>query len=475
MTVINDILDFSKIDAGRIEIEYHPFDLKKAVIETVELMRPRAREKNLSVCSYFDPELPEWILGDVIRFKQVLANLVSNAVKFTGDFVEVRIESQTLKLFEVCRLRNIPIITFINKLDREGRDPFETLARLKADKTSLIITDGENLSIVRTIRIHTESAFDALPEVAAEDGGAGAGAASGPGAESAAVGGGRGGSADEATSSPARPADEASGDWVVVEDAAVPESEVPAGSAPASGAEGATEEADEEERTDFTSRGTPVEHRDFPFLHRVLVEVQRSLVRLRTDRPLGRVLITGGGSLIEGLPAALEDGLQAPVEWIDLRDSLPHDLSDQGIDNLSSFGTIALGLAAKGVGADPIGVDFRQDDFRYQKAFDQVKVVLSCCVCLVALLLFVILAIVRDRRQEAERPWQIMVTEARALAETALGRVDDRGFAPDAVQSMVGQVQAKNRVFAKKYGASGEFPPLESALDRLNGGRSSGG
>ena len=325
-------------------------------------------------------------------------------------------------------------------------------------KTNLIITDGENLNIVRTIRIHTESAFDHLPETES-DGGASPDAGSGSDG---------GSEAGDAAAAPGAGAGEAtpSGDWVVVEDATVTESEVSAGSESAE--ESAPEGASEDERTDFTSRGTPVEHRDFPFLHRVLVEVQRSLVRLRTERPLGRVLITGGGSLIEGLPAALEDGLQAPVEWIDLRDSMPHDLSDQGIDNLSSFGTIALGLAAKGIGADPIGVDFRQEDFRYQKAFDQVKVVLSCCVCLVALLLFVILAIVRDRRQEAERPWQIMVTEARALAETVLGRVDDRGFSPDAVQGLVGKVQAKNRGFAKKYGASGEFPPLESALDRLN-------
>ncbi len=84
LTIINDILDFSKIESGRLELERHPFVLEAAVEEAVELFSLKAAEKGIDLVVSIDPELPELVEGDVTRLRQVLVNLVGNAVKFTA-------------------------------------------------------------------------------------------------------------------------------------------------------------------------------------------------------------------------------------------------------------------------------------------------------------------------------------------------------------------------------------------------------
>jgi signal transduction histidine kinase/CheY-like chemotaxis protein len=84
LTLINDILDFSKIEAGRFDVEDQPFDLVKCVEESVDLLAVRAAEKRLTLTAEIDPTLPRWIHGDVTRLRQILVNLLGNAVKFTA-------------------------------------------------------------------------------------------------------------------------------------------------------------------------------------------------------------------------------------------------------------------------------------------------------------------------------------------------------------------------------------------------------
>ena len=84
LTIINDILDFSKIESGRLELEQHPFGLENAVGEAVELFAPKAAEKGLDLLIDVDPALPDLVVGDVTRLRQVLVNLVGNALKFTA-------------------------------------------------------------------------------------------------------------------------------------------------------------------------------------------------------------------------------------------------------------------------------------------------------------------------------------------------------------------------------------------------------
>jgi signal transduction histidine kinase/ligand-binding sensor domain-containing protein/CheY-like chemotaxis protein len=83
LSVINEILDFSKIEAGKLALECTDFELRNAVLETVNLIRETAKSKGLVVVLKMSDELPEWVCGDPLRLKQILLNLMSNAVKFT--------------------------------------------------------------------------------------------------------------------------------------------------------------------------------------------------------------------------------------------------------------------------------------------------------------------------------------------------------------------------------------------------------
>ncbi|WP_340123829.1 hybrid sensor histidine kinase/response regulator [Methylobacter svalbardensis] len=84
LSIINDILDFSKIEAGRFELESMDFSLHKTVEDVIELFTERAHSKDLELSYRIASEVPESVKGDPMRIRQVLSNLVSNAIKFTG-------------------------------------------------------------------------------------------------------------------------------------------------------------------------------------------------------------------------------------------------------------------------------------------------------------------------------------------------------------------------------------------------------
>ena len=83
LTVINDILDFSKIEAGKLLVESISFDLHRAIGETLKTLALRAFEKNIELVCDIDADLPRHVIGDPGRIRQVLINLVGNAIKFT--------------------------------------------------------------------------------------------------------------------------------------------------------------------------------------------------------------------------------------------------------------------------------------------------------------------------------------------------------------------------------------------------------
>ncbi|HEY5763714.1 MAG TPA: response regulator [Rhodocyclaceae bacterium] len=83
LAIINDILDYSKIEIGRLEIESQPFDLRRAIEESLDLVAPIAGEKNLNLAYLIAEGVPAGIQGDVTRLRQILVNLLANATKFT--------------------------------------------------------------------------------------------------------------------------------------------------------------------------------------------------------------------------------------------------------------------------------------------------------------------------------------------------------------------------------------------------------
>ena len=83
LTIINDILDYSKVEAGRMELEQIDFNLRHCVEDTADMLALRAQEKGLEFICLIDEELPDYVCGDPGRIRQVLTNLLGNAVKFT--------------------------------------------------------------------------------------------------------------------------------------------------------------------------------------------------------------------------------------------------------------------------------------------------------------------------------------------------------------------------------------------------------
>jgi PAS domain S-box-containing protein len=85
LTIINDILDFSKIESGKLDLDKYPFDLGYCIEEALELLAPQAAAKNLELAYLMNIQTPITILGDVTRVRQILVNLINNAIKFTEN------------------------------------------------------------------------------------------------------------------------------------------------------------------------------------------------------------------------------------------------------------------------------------------------------------------------------------------------------------------------------------------------------
>jgi len=85
LRVINDVLDFSKVEAGKLDLEVAPFHLHRCLEESLWLFRATAKEKGLRLGCHLSPELPVYVAGDDTRLRQVVLNLISNALKFTSS------------------------------------------------------------------------------------------------------------------------------------------------------------------------------------------------------------------------------------------------------------------------------------------------------------------------------------------------------------------------------------------------------
>ena len=83
LAIINDILDFSKIESGKMDLEIHPFDLRTSIEEIIDLLSPKSSEKKIELFFSVDPKIATFITSDLTRLRQILVNLIGNAIKFT--------------------------------------------------------------------------------------------------------------------------------------------------------------------------------------------------------------------------------------------------------------------------------------------------------------------------------------------------------------------------------------------------------
>lgn len=99
LTIINDILDFSKIDAGQMELDPEPFNLSSAIEDVATLISARVAEKDLELIVRIDPNVPASLIGDAGRFRQIITNILGNAVKFT-DVGHIYVNAFVVPVFD---------------------------------------------------------------------------------------------------------------------------------------------------------------------------------------------------------------------------------------------------------------------------------------------------------------------------------------------------------------------------------------
>ncbi|MGZ4838630.1 MAG: response regulator [Terriglobales bacterium] len=105
LSVINDILDFSKIESGKLDLETATFDVYDCIAEALKTMAVTGQEKKLELAYLVEPDVPAYLLGDPNRLRQILVNLISNAVKFTQDGEVIVRVARDRSVDVPCRLR----------------------------------------------------------------------------------------------------------------------------------------------------------------------------------------------------------------------------------------------------------------------------------------------------------------------------------------------------------------------------------
>ncbi len=154
LSIINDILDFSKIESGKIDLEDEPFGLVSCIEDALDLMAPSASKKGLELAYLVGDDVPGLVSGDVTRVRQVLVNLVGNAVKFTHQgevFVEVRRERDPLPLSDRSLLHFSVRDTGIGIPEDKVARLFQPFTQVDASTTRNYGGTGLGLAICRKL------------------------------------------------------------------------------------------------------------------------------------------------------------------------------------------------------------------------------------------------------------------------------------------------------------------------------------
>ncbi len=147
LEVINDILDFSKIEAGKLDLEHIEFSLKDIVNALIRVLGIRAAEKGLKLTSTFEPDVPAEILGDPGRLRQILVNLVGNAIKFTEQGGISVVVEKLSRTSEIITLHFAVKDTGIGIPEEKRRQIFDAFVQADASSTRRFGGTGLGLSI----------------------------------------------------------------------------------------------------------------------------------------------------------------------------------------------------------------------------------------------------------------------------------------------------------------------------------------
>jgi PAS domain S-box-containing protein len=151
MVIINDILDFSKINSGKMTLERTNFSISNVIVPLIDLLQPKAQEKNIEIIYSIDPTTPETFIGDPVRINQILVNLLGNALKFTDKgFIRlivkpiIKEEKNTLIEFTVED-------TGIGIPEDKRKSIFESFTQASSDTTRKYGGTGLGLTIVKSL------------------------------------------------------------------------------------------------------------------------------------------------------------------------------------------------------------------------------------------------------------------------------------------------------------------------------------
>ena len=154
LTLINDILDFSKIEAGKLDIQSVPIDLRDIVERTVEQLAERAQRKGLHILADYDPAVPTAVMGDPIRIRQIVTNLLGNAIKFTqeGDVsVTVTVDTPPSALDGVPKIK-LAVTDTGSGISAEGQAKlFQSFSQVDGSSTRVHGGTGLGLSICKQL------------------------------------------------------------------------------------------------------------------------------------------------------------------------------------------------------------------------------------------------------------------------------------------------------------------------------------
>lgn len=151
LNIINDILDFSKLEAGKLDLEYLPFDIRDCIDETMHLLAQSAHEKNIELSMIIDSNVPQELIGDAMRLQQIFTNLIGNAIKFTAKGnIEVQIQrfDASQEIENKIKLKFIISDTGIGISEKQQKQLFKAFGQ--ADSSITRQYGGTGLGLVIT-------------------------------------------------------------------------------------------------------------------------------------------------------------------------------------------------------------------------------------------------------------------------------------------------------------------------------------